>query len=112
MPFKKLHLFNYTEQANIFEPGGINGGQATIFDLLKERQIPIAVGGYNEPESVAEVARAIESESVRFVYLFLGRLDAILHQYGTQSQECTRHIAWYGREIRGLYEKRWRTMVM
>lgn len=106
MPFKKLHLFNYTEQANIFEPGGINGGQATIFDFLKEHKIPYCrPEGYNEPESVAEVARAIETESVRFVYLFLGRLDAILHQYGTQSQECTRHIAWYEREIRGLYEK-------
>lgn len=95
MPFKKLHLFNYTEQANIFEPGGINGGQATIFDFLKENKIPYCrPEGFNEPESVAEVARAIEAEQVTFVYLFLGRLDAILHQYGTQPGDvrcCRQH---------------------
>lgn len=106
MPFKRLHLFNYTEQANIFEPGGINGGQATIFDHLRGRGIPYCrPEGYNEPESVAEVGRAIEAGEVTFVYLFLGRLDAILHQYGTQSDEVTRHIAWYESAIRGLYEK-------
>ena len=106
MPFNWLHLFTYTEQENIFEPGGINGGQATIFDYLRENDIPFCrPTGYNEPESVAEVEAAIMAGEIRFVYLFLGRLDAILHQYGTESAEVTRHIAWYEGEIRRLYEK-------
>lgn len=106
MPFNWLHLFNYTEQENIFEPGGINGGQSTIFDYLRENNIPYCrPEGYNEPESVAEVARAIDRGEVSFVYLFLGRLDAILHQYGTESDEVKRHIAWYEGEIRRLYRQ-------
>lgn len=105
MPFEWLHLFNYTEQDNIFEPGGINGGQKTIFDFLRENNIPFArPAGYNEAESIAEVAAEVEKGEIRFAYLFLGKLDAILHQYGTQATEVTRHIAWYEQQIRALYE--------
>ncbi|MBX3177029.1 MAG: alkaline phosphatase family protein [Candidatus Hydrogenedentes bacterium] len=106
MPFKWLHLFTYTEQNNIFEPGGINGGQPTIFDYLRDNNIPYCrPEGYNEPESVAEVEAAIDEGAVSFVYLFLGRLDAILHQYGAAGDPVKQHIAWYEGEIRRIYEK-------
>jgi len=105
-PFRYLHLFNYTEQRNIFEPGGINGGQPTIFDYLRDNDIPYCrPEGYNEAESIAEVAKAIEKRAISFAYLFLGRLDGLLHQYGTQADEVTKHIAWYDAQLRSVYEK-------
>ena len=67
MPFSKLHLFNYTEQKDIFEPGGINGGQPTIFDYLRENEIPYCrPKGFDEPESIEEVEPAIASGGIRF----------------------------------------------
>jgi len=106
MPFDLLYLFNYTEQKNIFGPGGINGGQKTIFDWLRNNNIPFCrPEGYNEPESAAEVEQAIEKSEISFAYLFFGRLDAILHQHGTQSRETSDHIAWYDGQVRKIYEK-------
>jgi len=106
MPFRHLRLFDYTERRNIFEPGGINGGHPTIFDYLRQKGIPFCrPEGFNETESIAEVERAIEKAEVPFAYLFLGRLDALLHQYGTHAPQVTAHIAWYEGQIRRLYEK-------
>lgn len=105
MPFNRLHLYDYTERNNIFEPKGINGGQATIFDHLRQEKIPYCrPEGYDEPKAIAEATEAIETGGVRFVYLFLARLDAHLHRHGTQSEVVARHIAWYDTEIRKLYE--------
>jgi len=105
MPFKTLHLFNYTEQKNIFEAGGINGGQSTIFDYLRERKIPFCRSeSYVEPECVEEMVDAVTAGKIGFGYLFFGRLDALLHQYGTQGAPVSEHIAWYDAEIRRVYE--------
>lgn len=105
MPFKTLHLFNYTEQANIFEPGGINGGQETLFDELREKSVPFCrPAGFVEEESIAEAASAIETGDVPFVFLFLGRLDALLHEHGTASPIVSKHIAWYEEQVRALYD--------
>jgi len=106
MPFETLHLFNYSEQRNIFEPGGINGGQPTLFDHLRERGIPFCrPAGFVESESIAEAEAAIAGGEVPFVFLFLGRLDALLHEHGTASPIVSEHIAWYEGEVRRLYEK-------
>lgn len=106
MPFDSLHLFNYTEQKNLFEKGGINGGQDTIFDELRARNIPFCrPPEFVEPDSIAEAEEAIERGNVPFVYLFLAKLDALLHQYGTDSDEIKKHVAWYDQEIRRLYHK-------
>ncbi len=104
MPFRYLNLFDYMERHNIFEPGGINGGQATIFDYLRKNRIPYCrPEGYNEAESVAEVEAAITEGSIRFSYLFLGRLDGLLHEFGTQAPVIGEHLAWYDKQIRNLY---------
>jgi predicted AlkP superfamily pyrophosphatase or phosphodiesterase len=106
MPFKTLHLFNYTEQANIFDPGGINGGQPTLFDHLRHNNIPFCrPAGFVETESIDEAESAIEKGNVPFVFLFLGRLDALLHEHGTDSPIVSEHIAWYEGEVHRLYEK-------
>lgn len=104
MPFRYLHLFDYTEKKNIFERDGINGGQATFFDFLRDNDIPFCrPEGYDETRSILEVTEAIEAGRTRFVYLFLGRLDALLHAHGTRSEQAERHIAWYDEQIRKLY---------
>lgn len=103
MPFRDIHLFNYTEQRNIFEPGGINGGQPTIFDHLRAQQIPFCrPETFHEPTAIAQVEQTLQTGAIPFVYLFLGHLDAILHQYGATSDQGKQHIAWYDEQIRRL----------
>lgn len=105
MPFHWLHLFDYTEQKNIFEPNGINGKQDTIFDTLRDNNINYCrPKGYDEEQSFAEVHDAIKDSEVEFVYLFLGKLDAILHQYGTDAPEVAEHLKWYESKIQQLME--------
>lgn len=105
MPFQYLHLFDYMERKNIFEPGGINGGQPTIFDFLRQNQIAYCrPEGYDEAQSVAEVEQAITGGAIRFSYLFLGRLDGLLHEFGTRAPVIAEHLAWYQSQIRRLYE--------
>ena len=105
MPFKTLHLFNYTEQKNIFEKGGINGGQETVFDYLRDNNIPYCRSEtYVESDCVDEMAEEAAKGNIAFGYLFLGRLDALLHQYGTDAKEVSDHIAWYEQSLRRVYE--------
>jgi hypothetical protein len=105
MPFKTLHLFNYTEQKNIFERGGINGGQETIFDYLRDRNIPYCRSEtYVEPDCVAEMKAAVTQGEIAFGYLFFGRLDALAHQYGSTGAPVSEHIAWYEKAIREVYD--------
>ena len=105
MPFRYLHLFDYTEQRSIFDPGGINGGQSTIFDTLRDRQIPFCrPETFHEPDAIAQVEQTLQTGKVPFVYLFLGHLDAVLHAHGPTSEEGKRHIAWYETQLRHLVE--------
>ena len=105
MPFRDLHLFDYTERRSIFEPGGINGGQSTIFDSLRSRHIPFCrPESFHEPTAIAQVEQVLQTGEVPFVYLFLGHLDAILHTHGAKSEQGKRHIAWYEAQIRRLVE--------
>lgn len=104
MPFRHLHLFNYMERRNIFEPGGINGGQATILDHLREQGVPFCrPQSYDERKTFDEAHLRISEESIAFAYLFLGRLDGILHAYGTESRHVIEHLSWYEARIRDLY---------
>ena len=100
MPFDKLHLFDYTEKKNIFEKGGINGGQPTIFDYLREHRIPYFRSmSYSERETIDSLLREINTGEIVFGYLFLGALDAILHAHGTASPRVPEKLAWYEAEL-------------
>lgn len=104
MPFRYLHLFDYTEKKNFFERDGVNGGQSTFLDYFRDCGIPFSrPEGYDEPAIFHEVTQAVENRSIAFAYLFLGKLDGILHANGTTSEKVSEHIAWYDREIRKLY---------
>jgi hypothetical protein len=105
MPFHLLHFFDYTERRNLFEPNGINGGQSTIFDHLRNNKIPHRLIEGNDENSVfAKANETVEETRVRFLYLFLGRLDAHLHNHGTHSELAAKHIAWYDAQLRELFD--------
>jgi hypothetical protein len=107
MPFKYLHLFDYSERRDIYQPGGINSGARTVFDVLRERQVPSSVSDWRLPELArcAELSRELDRGRIRFAFLFLGGLDAVLHVYGTQAEEVAQHLRVYERELSKLVER-------
>jgi hypothetical protein len=106
MPFNRLPLFDYTEKRDIYEPGGINGGQSTIFDWLRREGVPTHRTDWRSSERAAIDALAddLKERRPRFVYLYLAGLDGILHAHGTTSQLVDAHLAFYERELRHLLQ--------
>ena len=106
MPFRYLHLFDYSEKRDLYQPGGINSGAPTIFDFLRERQIPFSLPNWRlcEPARFAALEADIERGNVVFAYLFLGILDAILHGRGTQAPQVAEHLRWCESQLMHIVE--------
>ena len=107
MPFRYLHLFDYSERRDIYEPGGINSGARTIFDALRERRIPLSISDWRLPEftRVAALNQELEHGELRFAFLFLSGLDAVLHAHGTHGTQVAEHLQLYEKKLRELIEK-------
>jgi hypothetical protein len=106
MPFEHLHRFDYTEKRDMFEPGGIIGGLPTIFDYLEQNEIAVHRSDWrkSETENLESARHALDAGHVRFAYVYLASLDADLHNEGKSGEGVAQKLAWYEREIRGLYE--------
>lgn len=106
MPFSRLPLFDYTEKRDFYEPGGINGGQPTIFDWLRQQGIPTHRTDWRRSERFAidTLADDLGQGRPRFVYLYLAGLDGVLHAHGTDSSHVDAHLAFYERELRNLLQ--------
>jgi predicted AlkP superfamily pyrophosphatase or phosphodiesterase len=104
MPFDLLHYFDYTEKRDLYEAGGILGGQPTIFDHLRGRGIPFFLSDWrqNEARNLEAARTALCAGKARFAYLYLAGMDATLHRYGPGSEEGRRHVQWYDRELEAL----------
>ena len=108
MPFENLHLFNYSEKKNIFQPGGINNGQPTIFDHLRASGTSyVKASDYtiSEGANIEHLVGRMGREEFSFAYLFLGKLDAILHEHGTQGAPVAKHLDCYAAQLRAVIAK-------
>ena len=107
MPFKHLHHFDYTEKRDIFEPGGINGGFPTLFDYLRENDIPHHRSDWRlgEEENLTAAGQAIEQGDICFAYVYLAAMDAILHNEGKYGDGVARKIRWYEEKLQRLMEQ-------
>lgn len=104
MPFDKLPLFDYTEKRDIYQPGGLNGGVDTIFDVLRARGRPFYLSDWrrSETDNLAALRAAIGVGQIDFAYLYLAHLDGVLHRDGTQAESVAEKIAWYDHQLRDL----------
>lgn len=104
MPFDKLPMFEYTEKKDLYQPGGINSGARTIFDDLRDRNIPFYLSEWwkPEPHNLAKLTADLKEGEIEFAYLYMANMDAILHQYGPESKEGSEKIKWYDEQMRKL----------
>lgn len=107
VPFDRLRFLDYSEKRDIYEPGGILGGQETLFDRLRDHQMPYFLSDWRRSETVnvRALEEAIDEAPPTFAYLILGSLDADLHREGTDSVSVVAKIRAYETEVRKLYEQ-------
>lgn len=103
VPFKFLPLFNYAEKKRIWEPQGLLRGE-TIFDELVRRGVPHYVhdSAVSDETKLARLTQDIESQRIDFAYCSLGKLDALMHAFGTRDSQVTDLVHWYDEQVRRL----------
>lgn len=100
IPFEHIEKFDYCEKKDLFKPGGLNRGE-NIFDLLERDGVPYHVSNWRASEStnLAALNRDIEQADIRFAFLYMASMDALLHMVGKQSPQVDDKLAWYEREL-------------
>ena len=96
IPFKFIHLFDFTEKKSPLKPKGMNRGP-NIFDFLEERGVPYFVTEPLNPEedNRDRLIRDIESERIDFAFQYWAGLDGLLHMVGNDSPEIPKKLRMY-----------------
>lgn len=97
VPFRHLPLLEYTERRDLYEPGGINGGQATVFDHFRSAGLSCHRSDWRlgEPDNLAAAAAALATGQPRVAYLYLAGLDGLMHARGTTHASVPVKLRWY-----------------
>jgi hypothetical protein len=84
VPFGCLPYLDYTEKRDIYEPGGIIGGQASIFQIWQGSGKPWHRSDWRvgDEANMHEAETVIQAGAVELMYLFTSGLDAVMHRYG------------------------------
>ena len=106
MPFDKLPMFEYTEKRDLYQKGGINSGARTIFDDLRDQNIPFYLSEWwkSEEHNLATLTEDLKKGEIEFAYLYMAHMDAILHEFGPEAKEGSEKIKWYDEQMRKLLE--------
>ena len=106
VPFSKLPWLDYTEKRDLYEPGGIIGGQETIFAKWTRAGLPWTRSDWRcgDAENVAHLRREIDRGQINAAYLFTSGLDAIMHRYGTDHPEVDAAFERFAGWLRELWE--------
>jgi predicted AlkP superfamily pyrophosphatase or phosphodiesterase len=104
IPLRYLPLFDYSEKRDLYQPGGINPVTPTIFDAFREQNIPFYLSDWRarEVDNFRSLEASLEEGKVRFAYLYLAAMDALLHTYGPKSPIVDKKIGWYDHNIRQI----------
>jgi predicted AlkP superfamily pyrophosphatase or phosphodiesterase len=86
VPFGRLPYLAYTELKDIYEPGGILGGQETIFARWARSGVRWVRSDWrrDDAHNVAHLLAEIDRGEVNLAYLFTAGLDAVMHRHGTR----------------------------
>ncbi len=88
VPFRRLPWLDYTEKRDLYEPGGIIGGQETIFELWRRSGVPWMRSDWRAGDTAN--VRALKDElargRIRLAYLFNAGLDAVMHAQTTRGE--------------------------
>ena len=102
-PLALLPQVDYTERNDLCEPGGILGGQSTLFDDLHEAGIRYRRYDWQPgKDNLEAAAQDLAGGDVQFAYITLSGLDTHLHAHGTASSAVSSKLSSYENQIRDL----------
>jgi hypothetical protein len=104
VPFSKLPYLDYSEKKDIYQPGGINGGQPTIFELWQQSGKPWARSNWRlgDADNFAHARQEIEKGDVELLYMFTARLDALMHKHGTNHPQVDAAFDQFAENLQSL----------
>jgi len=104
VPFSKLPYLDYTEKKDIYEPGGINGGQQTIFQNWQDSGKPWMRSDWRlgDVANISHAKQELKKGDAELLYLFTAKLDAVMHKYGTDHPAVDEAYENFHRDLRDL----------
>jgi hypothetical protein len=104
VPFNYLHLFDYSEKRDIYQPGGLNEGVPTIFDHWRKNDVPFSLSDWrrSETDNLAKAVADIRQGEIQAAYVYLASLDGVMHGLGTKHEKIDEKIDWYDQQLRNL----------
>jgi len=106
MPFNQIDLFDYCEKTDIFAPGGLNSGK-NIADYLEESKVPYHMSDWrsSEVQNLSGLKNELDKGKIRFAFLYMASMDALLHQVGKEDSSVDHKLEWYERQLREVMEE-------
>lgn len=103
IPFRHIHLYDFTEKKSPLQPGGMNRG-SNIFDLLAGQGIPYFVSdpAQTEEANLAALTEKLRTGQVDFAFIYWPGLDGLLHSVGNDSPQVPARLRVYERWIKDL----------
>jgi predicted AlkP superfamily pyrophosphatase or phosphodiesterase len=104
VPFRYLPYFDYLEKKDYFIPGGIMATD-TIFDWCVDHDIPYYCSNWrhNEEQILHENKQVISEANAEFVYVYLPKLDSVMHNNGPYSDATKAKLNDLETKITDLY---------
>lgn len=107
IPFARLPYFDYTEKRDIYEPGGIIGGQETIFAHWQRSGLPWIRSDWRRDDETnwSQMEQAVTEGKIRLGYLFTAGLDALMHRVGPEEKRVAPAMAAFAQRLSELIRK-------
>lgn len=104
VPFRYLPYFDYLEKRDYFVPGGILATD-TIFDWCVQKGIEYYCSNWRESEENILLAnkKKISEAKIKFCYVYLPKLDGIMHNYGPFSEATQAKLKSLEMQISDLF---------
>ncbi len=106
VPFSVLPNFDYLEKNDYFVPKGILKTD-TIFDYCYDNKIPYHCSNWRLPEeeNIKIAIDEIKKSEDELLYLYLPKLDAVMHEYGNEHEKVKEKLLWLEEQIESVVKE-------
>lgn len=104
VPFRRLHWLDYTEKHDLYEPGGIIGGQEAIFANWERSGKTWSRSDWRKDDqtNVERLLAELQQGEIELSYLFTSKLDATMHAHGTSGAAVDAAFDRFGNWMREI----------
>lgn len=106
VPFARLAKLDYSEKKDLYRPGGIRGGQETLFDVWAKRGTKAWISNWRRGDagSLQDIQTALKARAARCYYLYLSEIDGALHRLGPDDPQVGSVLAKMEDQLREVYQ--------